>query len=79
VYKKGVENEAVDVLSRRPIVSASCLAVSSCQPHWVTKVAATYLADTHYLDIIAKLVVDSSAVPHFTWQDGFSVIRCAFG
>jgi hypothetical protein len=70
VYKKGVENGAADALSRQPIVSASCLAVSSCQPQWVTEVADTYLADTHSSDIIAKLVVDSSAVPHFCWQDG---------
>ncbi|XP_035823161.1 uncharacterized protein [Zea mays] len=70
VYKKGVENGVADALSRHPIVSASCLAVSSCQPQWVTEVADTYLADTHSSDIIAKLAVDSSAVPHFSWQDG---------
>jgi hypothetical protein len=32
IYKKGVDNIATDVLSRRPDSSGVCMALSSCQP-----------------------------------------------
>jgi hypothetical protein len=32
VYKKGIDNGAVDALSRKPPVSKSCYTLSSCHP-----------------------------------------------
>lgn len=70
VFKKGVDNSAADALSRHPGVVSSCLALSSCIPKWVTDVVNSYAQDTVATNLIAKLVIDPSAVPHYTWQDG---------
>lgn len=34
------------------------------------EVAASYEGDSHAQSIIARLVVNSAVVPHFTWQSG---------
>lgn len=70
VFKKGSDNSAADALSRHPNVESSCLAISSCTPKWVAEIADSYSQDSATTDIIAKLVVDASAVPNFSWQDG---------
>jgi hypothetical protein len=70
IYKKGVDNGAADALSRHPSLSSSCLAISSCTPKWITEVADSYNQDSQTLAIIAKLGVDTSVVPHFSWKDG---------
>jgi len=70
IYKQGVENRAADALSRKPAHSSSCAALSVCSPLWLDEVAASYEGDSHAQSIIARLVVNSAVVPHFTWQSG---------
>lgn len=70
IYKKGTDNSAADALSRHPAVSALCLAVSSGTPQWIAEVASSYMQDKTAQELITKLVVDSAAVPHYSWKDG---------
>lgn len=68
VYCKGADNHAADALSRAPTLQ--CSVVSVAQPQWLHKVAACYESDTQAQQMIAKLVVDPAAVPHFSFWDG---------
>jgi hypothetical protein len=68
--KKGVGNRDADALSRRPEELQSCHAISSCQLQWLQELVDSYESDPSTKDIITKLTVDPSAVPHFTWQQG---------
>lgn len=67
IYRKGVDNSAADALSR--MLALSCSAVSVAQQKCLTEVAASYESDAHAQQLIAKLVIDPSAVPHF-FRDG---------
>ncbi|XP_066365474.1 uncharacterized protein [Miscanthus floridulus] len=40
------------------------------QPQWLQEVVASYASDSHAQQIIAKLVIDPSVVPYFTYKDG---------
>jgi len=68
VYRKGDDNKAADALSRMP--AGDCSALSVAQPQWLQEVVASYASDPHAQQIIAKLVIDPSAVPRFTYRDG---------
>lgn len=70
LYKKGVDNRVADAMSRRTPQPSQCLAVSSCSPAWLSDISQGYQSDSHALDMISKLAVDSGAVPHFTLQSG---------
>jgi hypothetical protein len=70
IYKKGVENAAADAMSRRPAPLGTCLVLSSCQPLWLDQLVSSYQHDKFAKDAIAKLTVDASAVPHFSWSQG---------
>lgn len=70
VYKQGSENRVADALSRRAHTEASCLALSACSPQWCQAIIDGYLLDKETKQLLAKLVVDSSAVPNFSLQDG---------
>jgi hypothetical protein len=73
VYKKGVENSAADALSHRLRDCPNhdqCFAISFGQPKWIEEVTSTYERDSVTQEIIAKLVLDSVAVPNFSWMDG---------
>ena len=68
MYNKGVDNRAADALSHVPALQ--CSAVSVAQPQWLQEVAASYESDTDAQQLIAKLVIDPSVVPCFTYQNG---------
>jgi len=70
VYKQGVDNRAADALSRNVSHSPSCAAISYASPQWLEDVVASYEGYTHVQAIIAKLVVQSDVVPHFSWKAG---------
>jgi hypothetical protein len=76
VYKKGSDNRVADALSRRPDShsATSFLALSSCQPKWIDEIVQSYSDDVAAQDMIAKLVLDSSVVPNFTYTNG--LLRC---
>jgi hypothetical protein len=73
VYKKGVENKVADALSRVTAVldvSDACYALSACQPKWISEIVDSYVGDSFAQDVMAKLMLDSSVVPHFTLSNG---------
>jgi hypothetical protein len=65
-----VENCAVDALSRRPQSQDNCYAISVCKPKWLEKVVGSYVDDAFVSDLIAKLSLDNSAIPHYSWSQG---------
>jgi hypothetical protein len=75
-YKKGTENVVADALSRRshetsvPLADSACLAFSIPQSKWLLEVIESYMQDEFSKCIIAKLALDSDAVPHFSWNGG---------
>jgi hypothetical protein len=69
-YKKGVDNGAADALSRKSLSPACCLDISSCQPQWLTQLQQSYEGDPYTSEVIAKVTMDESVVPHFKWQQG---------
>lgn len=44
--------------------------MSVTQPQWLAEVEASYEKDEHAQAIIAKLLLDSQSVPHFTFSNG---------
>ena len=70
VYRPGSDNRAVDALSRHPAPMASCAAVSTLVPSWISAVVASYAQDPSAQSMIAKLALDPVAVPNFTLQSG---------
>jgi hypothetical protein len=66
IYKKGMDNDVADALSRQSILSSSYLAISLGIPQWISEVALFYVQDSDARAMIAKLMLDSSAVPHFS-------------
>jgi hypothetical protein len=73
MYKKGADNKVADALSRRSSGDsdqALCMAISSPQPKWLDEIAHSYAQDEFATQLIAKLVVDGTAVPHYTWSQG---------
>jgi hypothetical protein len=72
VYRKGSDNRVVDALSRMPDsnTEVSCLALSSCQPKWIDKIIQNYSADFAAQENIAKLVLDNTTIPNFTYANG---------
>jgi hypothetical protein len=73
VYKKGLDNRVVDALSRNldhaDTHSSSCLAISIVQPTWLEEVKLSYDSDPYFADVIAKLLLSSTSVPHFSYQN----------
>jgi transposase InsO family protein len=61
---------AADALSRNPQMSSDCLAICSCIPQWVSEIIDSYTHDPFAKDLLVKLAVDASAVPHYSLQDG---------
>jgi hypothetical protein len=76
VYNKGVENIAVDALSRMSVTSTkevsstvSYFAMSVSHPKWLDEVSTTY-CDGYSKELFGRLIVDSSVVPEFTLKEG---------
>jgi hypothetical protein len=73
VYKKGVDNRVVGALSRLPtheLPEATCNTVTICHPKWIEDVEASYALDSYVQDVMAKLMIDVNALPHFSWAQG---------
>jgi transposase InsO family protein len=70
IYKKGVDNRVADALSRRVHVDDQCLLISTSVPQWLELVIHSYTSDSESQEIMAKLVVDSQPVPHFSLIGG---------
>ena len=70
MYKQGSENSVADVLSRRAHFDGILLSISSCSPTWLQEVLHSYHNDEFASSTIAKLSVDSAAVPNYTLVGG---------
>jgi hypothetical protein len=69
VYKKEAENRVVDALSRSHDLGQLCL-ISSAAPQWLSSVQSSYDPDPIAQDLLSKLVMNSTIVPHFVLKDG---------
>ena len=70
VYKPGAANQVADALSRKSFHDSSCAAISVVAPTWIQEVVSGYAADPMSSEMIAKLIIDSAAVPGFSLRDG---------
>ena len=69
-YKKGVENRAVDALSRVPPgPRQEILAISSVQAVWLKELTDAYASNPHTAKLLATLAIHSPA-GHFTLEEG---------
>lgn len=71
IYKKGVENKAVDALSHKSTcISRDLVAVSMCVPSWLTKVVNGYESDVPTKNMLTQLSMKDVMHPKFQLQDG---------
>lgn len=70
IYKKGLDNRAADALSRKSTHDVHCAAVSVSKATWMDEVASSYSSDAWVQEIIAKLILNSAAVPNYSFKDG---------
>ncbi|XP_070020520.1 uncharacterized protein [Nicotiana sylvestris] len=69
-YKKGVENVATNALSRQFEEEAECKVISVVQPTWMQEVLSSYEEDIEVDKVLSQLLLDASAVPSVTLQQG---------
>jgi hypothetical protein len=70
IYRPGSSNRAADALSRHPAPPAVCVAVSTLVPSWISAVQASYTEDSTAKEMLSKLALDPSAIPHFSLHSG---------
>lgn len=70
IYRPGSSNRAADALSRHPAPPAVCAAVSTLVPSWISAVQASYTEDSTAKEMLSKLALDPSAIPHFSLHSG---------
>jgi hypothetical protein len=71
IYKKGVDNNAADALSRCPIPESVALsALSVCVPEWTQEVIEGYHQDPDSASKVQTLCINNSAIPDFTIKNG---------
>lgn len=68
-YKKGVENIAVDALSRN-FEEADCCGLSVVQPKWATEIMESYNDDKKVHELVAQLCLDPNSHPDIQFQQG---------
>jgi hypothetical protein len=68
--KKGSENSATHALSRKHSHDSSYAAISTVAPSWASSVADSYLHDPKAQELLVKLSLDASSIPHFSLKDG---------
>lgn len=68
-YKKGIENTAVDALSRVAHLFA-VQAMSTSKPVWLQEILNSYTVDPTAKSLLQKLAVDKDACPGYQLQDG---------
>jgi hypothetical protein len=71
-YKKGVDNTAVDALSKQfqDSTSDTCSPLSVLVPAWLTNVEASYASDEHCLKLLQELALNNDSHPNFTLESG---------
>lgn len=77
-YKKGTENRAADVLSRREEMKMkenNCRAITQVQPLWMERVIKNYGEDEEIQEILASKLIDNQSYPDYTLNGGISRYR----
>ncbi len=69
-YKKGRENKAADVLSRRGFEEGSNQAISTAIPEWATEVLSSYMEDQEFQRLISQLTLQSYDSVPYTYVQG---------
>jgi hypothetical protein len=69
-YRKGPENRVADALSRFPELGATCDSILVATLAWTQAVADSYQDDQYAQELLTKLLVDPTVVPHFSMRDG---------
>jgi hypothetical protein len=71
-YKKGVDNNAADALSRQfqDSTSDTCFPLSVLVPAWMSDVEASYTLDDHCLKLLQELALNNDSHPNFTFHSG---------
>ncbi|WVZ95473.1 hypothetical protein U9M48_041234 [Paspalum notatum var. saurae] len=70
IYKKGVDNRVADALSRHSFSAPECVAISVCEPQWITEITTSYVHDPHCSQLLTKLALNPAADPNFTLVNG---------
>lgn len=70
-YRKGVQNRAVDALSRKNSLNdGELLAMSTCLPAWLADLVEGYKEDAQTGQVLVELSLGSSKHPKFSLKDG---------
>jgi hypothetical protein len=69
IYKKGMDNNAADALSRCPS-SEQLLAISTVQPQWLQDIQDSYHQDPVAQDLFSQLTLSGKAKDHYTLVNG---------
>ena len=69
LYKKGINNNAVDALSRCPQPEPIC-SLSVCSPSWMSNLMQGYSDDSDTKELLTELAVSGSNSKGFTLLDG---------
>ena len=76
LYKKGVDNQVADALSRVTNNPYQTLAaVSALQPVWLQELVDAYHSDPFAVKLPSTLAINNS-VGHFTLQQGITKYKC---
>jgi hypothetical protein len=70
VYKKGVDNQVADALSRRTHDQEELCMVSSPTTAWLQSVQDSYSSDPAAKEILSKLAVNKDLVPNYQLNQG---------
>jgi hypothetical protein len=69
IYKKGLENNAADALSRCP-TSDKLMAISAVQPQWLEEIQSSYTSDPEATKLLSQLAVNPEGVSHYSLANG---------
>lgn len=69
-YKKGIENNTADALSRRPHTTVELQVISSAQLAWLLNIVASSDQDDFCIKTLQKLATDSAAGSKFVLKNG---------
>jgi hypothetical protein len=76
-YKKGIDNQVADALSRKYQQKEECVpadapkvnhAISVAVPYWVTKITASYTGDDTCVKLLQELTMDPTSHPKYSLQ-----------
>lgn len=70
MYKKGVENQAADALSRKRPEEAQINAITHVIPQWISDVQGSYIQDPVAQELIASKLIDPTSKHDYSYING---------